>query len=88
MTVPDDSSYDPSVHMSFNDITVDDPRVPTVLRVTIKQSKTNPFRKRINLFLGKISMDLCPVVAMLNYLVLRGPRAGPLFHFKDNHYLP
>lgn len=87
MTVPSDASYDPSVHLSRSDIAVDNPGAPTVIRVTIKQSKTDPFRKGVNLFLGKTSTDLCPVAAMLNYLVLRGSEAGPLFWFADHRYL-
>ena len=59
----------------------------TVMRVSIKQSKTDPFLKGIHLFLGKTSTDLCPVTALLSYLVLRGHRAGPLFIFKDGWYL-
>ena len=36
MSVPDDTSYDPDVHLSFRDIAIDDLKNPTVLRVTIK----------------------------------------------------
>ena len=43
-TVPDDTSYDHSVHLSFGDIALDDLKNPTVLQVSIKQSKTDPFR--------------------------------------------
>ena len=46
-------------------------------------SKTDPFRRGINLFLGRKSSDLCPVMAILNYLVVRGPREGPLLMFSD-----
>ena len=52
MTTPDDGSYDPSVHLSYGDIAVDTPRGPTFLRDTIKQSKTNPFCKGVDLFIG------------------------------------
>jgi hypothetical protein len=87
MTVPSDSAYDPKVHLNFSDIAVDNPEEPTVLKVTLKQSKTDPFRKGINLFLGKTHSDLCPVVALLSYLVVRGTREGPLFRFKDGRFL-
>ena len=55
-----------TIHFNRCDIVVDDPRKPTVPRVTIKQSKTNPFQRGIDLFLGKTAIDLCPVKAMLN----------------------
>lgn len=86
-TVQSDAEYDPGVHLNRKDIAVDDPRKPTILRVTIKQSKTDPFRKGMDLFLGKTSTDLCPVVAILNYLVERGMEEGPLFRFKDGRFL-
>lgn len=37
--------------------------------VTIKASKTDPFRKGIKLFLGKIASDLCLVTAMLTAML-------------------
>ena len=87
LTVPNDKGYDPAVHLSRNDIALDNPRTPTMVRVTIKQSKTDPFRKGINLFLGKTSTEVCPVTALLNYLVVRGKRKGPLFLFEDGRFL-
>ena len=83
MTVPSDGAYDTSVHLSFADVAVDNSAAPTVVRLRIKQSKTDPFRQGVDLFLGKTSTDLCPVVALLNYLVTRGGEPGPLFHFPD-----
>lgn len=87
MTVPSDSGYEADVHLNRSDIAVDDPRKPTVLRVTIKQSKTDPFRRGIDIFLGKTATDLCPVTAMLNYLLVRGTGEGPLFKFRDGRSL-
>ncbi len=80
MTAPSERTFDPSCHLSVQDIAVDNPENTQVLRVTIKQSKTDPFRKGIDLYLGKTAADLCPVRAVLNYLVVRGRRRqGPLF---------
>ena len=87
ITVSSDTTYDSSVHLSRGDLAVDNTGVLSVLRVTIKQSKTDPFCRGVNLFLGKKSTDLCPVAAILNYLVLRGRAPGPLFQFKDGRYL-
>ena len=55
---------------------VHDPIRPTVVGVTLKQSRTDPFCKGVNLFLGKMSSDLCLVVALLNYLSTRVPSEG------------
>ena len=48
--VPTQQEFDPEVHLTVRDI--DDTVTPSVVCITIKQSKTNPFRQGINLFLG------------------------------------
>ena len=81
LTIPSDSAYDPSMHLSWGDLAVDAPENPTVLSVLLKASKTDPFRKGITLYIGQVPSDLCPVSAMLAYLLLRGRRNAypPLF---------
>lgn len=87
MTVPSDQAYDASVHLSIQDIAVDDSKNPSVLRIRIKQSKTDPFRRGVDLYVGKTGSQLCPVTSMLAYLCSRGMAAGPLFSFKDGRVL-
>ena len=58
-----------------------------VVRNTIKQSKTDPFRRGIDLFMGRTGNDLCPVAALLAYLTDRGAKKGPLFMFEDGRFL-
>ncbi len=86
-TVPGDAGYEPTVHLSRTDIHVDATRQPHTLRVDIKQSKTDPFRKGISLFLGSTGKGLCPVEAMQGYLRGRGRTEGPLFRYKDGRPL-
>ena len=43
LTVPSQDTYDPSIHLSVNDVAVDSRSSPTMIQVTIKQSKTDPF---------------------------------------------
>ncbi len=76
---PDDSSLDPSVHLCWGDLAVDNPVNPAVLSVTLKASKTE-----ITLYIGHAASVLCPVSAVLAYLTIRGKRPGPLFVFKDS----
>ena len=83
MTAPQQGVFDPDVHLGFADIAVDDPVTPSFIRVTIKQSKTDPFRQGVQLFIGRTQSDLCPVAAMLGYLDVRGSGPGPLFRFVD-----
>ena len=63
---------------------VDNLSNPKALRVRIKASKTDPFRRGVNVFVGRSSCPLCPVAAMIDYVVIRGPGPGPLFRFHDN----
>ena len=87
LTVPSDSSFDASTHLAWGDVAVNDPANPTVISVKLKASKTDPFRQGITLFVGRVSSDLCPVSAMLAYLLLRGRDAGPLFKYRDGRPL-
>ena len=78
-TVPTQQEFDPEVHLTIRDIAIDNKVAPSVVRVTIKQSKTDPFRQGIDLFLGITEHAVCPVKSILPYLVLRGDGDGPLF---------
>lgn len=87
-TVPDDGSFDPAQHLSFSDIAADNPANPRMLSIRIKQSKTDPFRMGVSIFVSRTDTSrLCPVAALLSYLALRGPGEGPLFRFKDGRAL-
>lgn len=55
--------------MSFGDFTVDDLDNPTTLKVRIKASKTDPFRKGVDIYVGRTGDSLCPVSAVLSYMV-------------------
>jgi len=50
---------------------VDSRDQPQLLKATIKQSKADPFRKGVDLYLGATSGTLCPVKALLPYLAIR-----------------
>ena len=56
---------------------------PKVLKVKLKASKTDPFRGGIDIFIGRTSNSLCPVAAVLAYMVIRGQGPGPFFKFQD-----
>lgn len=86
-TVPDDSSFDPTCHLTPRDVSVDRHHHPSMVRVFLKQSKTDPFRMGVPIFLGRSDGDLCPVAAILGYLVVRGSDDGPLFRFSDGRPL-
>ena len=79
MIVLSDLSFDPSVHLSESDMAVDEPAATSVMRVSIKQSKVDPFCQGVDLFMSNTATDLCQVAVLFNYTVVRGPGASPLF---------
>ena len=61
--------------------------VPQYLVVRIRASKTDPFREGVSVYLGRTKSDLCPVSAILFYMVRRGTAPGPFFRFSDGRCL-
>ena len=89
ITVPSELAYDSGEHLNFSDIAVDSVANPSMLKVRIKASKTDPFRQGVDIFIGKTDNKLCPVAAMtlLSYLAKRGNNEGMLFHYEDKKLL-
>ena len=54
-----------------------------MLRIHLKVSKCDQFGQGVDVFIGRTEDELCPVVAVLNYIVQRGEQPGPFFHFGD-----
>ena len=52
LTVSGPNDYDECSHLSLADLFVDSRENPCLLRVTIKQSKMDPFHRRVNVYLG------------------------------------
>ena len=87
IVAPPGSGFDPNIHLSVGDVSVDSQSAPTYLAVNIKSSKTDPFCQGVTVYLGRTHNRICPVAAMLNYLVVRGSSKGPLFIFRDGTHL-
>ena len=83
IVVPSAKEFDPGVHLSFGDVSPDNPEDPQVVQINIKASNTDPFRKGISVFLRRTNSSLCPVVAMAAYLASRKADPGPFFKFRD-----
>ena len=78
-TVPSVEAYDPEVHLNLGDLALDSHTTPTIARLNIKQSKTDPFRQGVGVFLGTTGSSICPVQALIQYIGVRSPSPGPLF---------
>ena len=86
-TIPSYTQFDEEVHLCLDDISVDCRDNPQALRLRLKQSKTDPFRRGVSIYLGTTENNLCPVKGILSYLAMRGSRAGPLFIYSDGRGL-
>ena len=87
VVAPSDAAYDATTHLSYGDVRVDSDRAPQYLTVRLKCSETDPFRKGVTVYLGRSRVDLCPVGAVLSYMVQRGEAPGPFFTFEDGKAL-
>ena len=87
VVVPSEAEFDPSQHLTYEDIAVDDKKQPSFITVMIKQSKTDPFRKGVTVGIGRARGPICPLVAILSYMARRKPRKCPLFMFEDRRPL-
>lgn len=81
--MPSDGAYDPTVHLSYGDVRADSLVNLTCITVAIKASMMDPFQKGGTAHVGVTKSQLCPLAALLAYMVQRGPQAGPFFLFKD-----
>ena len=82
-TIPTEGSYDPSCHLSLSDIAVDDRKNPSLLQLFLKQSKTDPFKQGVKVYIGATDSPVCPIKAILSYLEKRSRQPGPLFITMD-----
>ena len=60
---------------------------PQFLTIQIKASKMDLFRQGVTVYIGRATEELCPVAAILNYMVRRGSTSGPFFKFSDGRLL-
>ena len=79
--------YCPQSHLSMNDASDDRTGRPEIIHLTLKVSKTDPFRKGVTISVDRTGKPLCPVVAELAYLAVQGDQDGPLFQHHDRRSL-
>ncbi|XP_068689358.1 uncharacterized protein [Montipora foliosa] len=84
-----DHVFDPATHLCFKDVTfIPHVESPDYMLVTIKRSKTDPFRNGCTLTLARSTTSICAVMAMKDYVFQCQPSsAGPLFTFTSGKWL-
>lgn len=87
VTIPSDKTFDPQLHLTFGDVLVDSTTEPSYIQVKIKASKTDPFRKGVSVYLGRTHQEICPVAAILSFMVYRGSDSGTFFRYGDGRPL-
>lgn len=86
-TIPSQEQYDQSCYLSLCDVSLDNRNHPRMLKVSIKHSKTDPFRRGVYIYLRATDSTLRPLKGILPYLCLRGDHEGPLFIMEDGRGL-
>ena len=79
------NSFDQQYHLTWGDVAVDSQTDPRMLRVHLKQSKTDQFHRGADIVVGRMGTDLCPVAAVLSYIASRGPEQGASFLDSQAH---
>ena len=77
-TVPNLASYVPDIHLGVADVAVDSHSSPSCLRLRVKASKTDPFRKGCFLHIGKGEFPLCAISSLLGIFDPEGRCLGPI----------
>ena len=75
-------SYDATIQLTVADVAIYDRRNPSMVRMHLKKMKTTQF-SGIDVYSGRTDDNLCPVAALLAYLIVRGMAPRPLFHLQD-----
>ena len=71
--------FAPSTSLCLQDVSVDSHSNPTMVCICLKQSKMDPFRHEVHVFVGRMDSDFCPMAAILSYVTVRPSVASPLF---------
>lgn len=69
--------------LTVKDVAVDERANPSMVRIHLMHSKTDPFRHGVDIYLGRTGRDLCPVAALLAFMAVRPAVDGPLFVFAN-----
>ena len=87
ITVVSLNAFDPSSHLAWGDVSLDNVLDPTMLKVHLRKSKTDQLKKGVDVYIGKINGSLCPVGAGVEYMSIRGSDSGPFFKFSNGQPL-
>ena len=87
ITVPTEKSVDHTEHLVWGNIAIDNTEDPQSFKVHLRRSKVYQLQKGVDAYIGKTDCPLCPVVAIMQYIAVRGPKVSPFFQFQDERSL-
>lgn len=73
--------------LNYQDVAVDNINNPTRIQLKLSKSKTDVFRQGVTIHLGRTDQKMCPVAALLAWMIRRGNHPGPLFTFASGRPL-
>ena len=85
--IPTLNSFDASKHLSWGDVAIDSSAAPQCLKVHLKRSKMDQLDKDVDIFIGKTDCSLCPVMAVMSYMAIKGASDGSLFKLTNGQPL-
>lgn len=80
-------AFDPTSHLAVSDVVADSKENPSLVSVSLKKSKADKYGQDAYTYLARNDSDLCPVTAVLRYLVERPNGQGPLCILEDGSHL-
>ena len=72
-------SFNAATSLAWGDVAIDSQTEPTKVKIHLKKSKCDQFGTGADIILGRTDRPLCPVAAMVTFMVERGSRPGPFF---------
>ena len=87
ITVPTEKTFDSTKHLAWGYVVIDNIENPQLLMVHQKKSKSDQLGKGVDVDVGKTDCFLCPVIAITQYMAIRGSKEGPFFQRQDSQPL-
>ena len=77
--LPDSSRFNAAIHLAWGDVAVDSNHLPRMVQIHLKRSKCDQFGVGSDIVVGRTEQNLCPVLALLEYIKGRGDQPGLFF---------
>ena len=67
----------------WGDVAINNHSCPSMVQIHLRRSKCDQFGAGVDIIVGRTGLVLCPVAAVVDYVTVRGDRAGPFFIRSD-----